>query len=630
MNRILSLFFISFALCAHTAAAADFGYSNGEVGRSKSTVFRLGSQSRQGTAIRIPAEKLSAVDGHNISSVSAAFGTRNIEGGSMRLFITHDLNSEPLVLQSVSYDKALQWCDFSLDAPFTVNASDGDLYIGYYAELPGNSPLLVGDKTATSEGLVFGILDGQWIDIHSQGYGNPAIKFTVDDSPAVTDIILRPIDFNVYMKAGGEYEFSGSIYNYGNEDLKSFDLSIQIGEEAPQSTHYEGLNISQCQSMEFNLPTLSSETEGSKNIKVEISNINGASDFDNSDNAFDASAYFYPENMERNILFEGFTGMACGNCPSGHAIIHNFLQNDLEVPVIEVMHHSGYQPDLLTNDYTQAYTYLYGASQTYAPAIMVNRNAVSEIGVVPVMNTTASNLSKAYSYAVQQEPYVSLALDTEFDETTRLLKMQLKSYVHNDLPSDNNAINILLIQDNMTNDYFFQNGAGTGYVHANVMRDAPLGNAWGLQIPADNIKAGSEIVWTGEYTIPEGYTTSYLSGSSIPEIPAYPKDMYLVAYTSSFGSTPSDFNIYNSIKVKMGDKHTQNGIVASIGYVPADTNDAQIYYSNGMIMVEGGYDSISVYSMEGREVGTHALTPGIYVVKVVKGNNTITKKISVR
>lgn len=630
MNRLLSLFFIAFALCAHTASAADFGYSNGEVGRSKSTVFRLGTELRQGIAIRIPAEKLASLDGQNISSVAAAFGTRNIEAGTMRLFIAHDLNADPVVLQNISYDKALQWCDFKLEVPFTINASEGDLYIGYYAELPKTASLLVGDKTDTSEGMVFGISDDKWVDIHNQGYGNPALKFTVDDAPAITDVILHPIDFNVYLKAGNEYEFSGSLYNYGTEPVKDFDLSIQIGDATPESTHFDGLNISQCQSLEFKLPTLYSATDGTQNIKVEISNINGAADADNTDNAFDISAYFYPENMERNILLEGFTGMACSNCPSGHSTIHNFLQNDLGTPVIEVMHHSGYQPDLLTNDCTQAFTYLYGADMTYAPAIMVNRTTVPEIGAVPVMNTTASNLTKAFGYVLQKEPYVSLALETDFDESTRLLKMRLKSYVHNDLPSEKNSINILLIEDNMTHDYFYQSGAGTGYVHANVTRDAPMGNPWGIEIPTVNTKAGVETVWTGEYTIPAGYTTTYMSGSSIPEIPAIPQNMYLVAYTSSFGSTPTDFNIYNSIKVKVGESLSQNGIVSGIGSISADDNEANIYYADGMIIVEGGYDSLSVYNMEGRQVGVSGLTTGIYVVKAVKGNTTITKKIAVR
>lgn len=631
MNRLLSLFFISFALCAHTASATDFGYSNGEVGRSKSTVFRLGSNPRQGIAMRIPSEKLAALDGHNISSIGAAFGTRNIDAGTMRLFITHDLNADPMVLQAATYDKALQWCDFKLDSPITINAADGDLYIGYYAELPTTASLLVGDKTDTSADMVFGILDDKWVDIHNQGYGNPALKFTVDDAPAVTDIILRPIDFNVYMKVGSEYGFSGMLYNYGTEPIKDFDLSIQIGDGTPESTHFGGLNISQCESLKFDLPTLSSTAEGSKTIKVEISNINGASDADNSDNAFDMSAFFYPENMERNILLEGFTGMACVNCPSGHNTIHNFLQSNPDVPVIEVMHHSGYQPDLLTNDFTQEYTFFYGSNVTYAPAVMVNRTTVPEIGSVPVMNTTNSNLSKAFDYVLEKEPYMSLALETEFDESTRLLKMQLKSYVHNDLPSADNAFNILLIQDNMTNEYFYQSGAGTGYVHTNVNRGGAMGtNPWGISIPAERTKAGSEIVWKGEYTIPSGYTTTYMSGSSIPEIPALPEDMYLVAYTGSFGEMPADRNIYNSIKVKVGDSLSQNGMVAGIGSVATENKDANIYYADGMIIVEGGYDSLSVYNMEGRQVGVSDLTTGIYVVKAVKGNTTVTKKIAVR
>ena len=628
--RFLSILLITFAICANTAVAAEFGYSNGEVGRSKSTVFRLGTETRQGAAIRISSNKLESLDGHQISTVSAGFGTRNVEAGSMYLFIAHDLNADPVYVQSISFDRALQWYDFALETPFTINAADGDLYIGYYGDLPSNASLLIGDKTNTSPEMIYGIYDNKWVDLHNSGYGNPAIKFTVADAPAVTDIILHPVDFSVYMSAGEEYDFTGTLYNYGTEPIKDFDLAITIGNGEPQTSHVEGVNIAQCGSLDFNLPTLSSDTEGQKNIKVVVSNINGVSDADASDNSFDMAAYFYPENMERNILLEGFTGMACGNCPTGHSTINSFLAANPELPVIEIMHHSGYQADLLTTDCTNDFTYLYGGS-TYAPAIMVNRTAVPELSSVPVVNTTLANLSKAFTYALQQEPYVSMSLETEFDEDTRVLKMRLKSYVHNDLPSERNTINILLIQDNMTNDNFYQSGAGTGYVHRHVTRDAPMGNSWGYEIGADKAKAGAEIVWEGEYTIPAGYTTTHMSVANVPEIPAYPQDMYVVAYTSSFGDTPANFNIYNCVKANVGESYTQKGMTSGISAIEADGgNVSAIYYADGMIVVEGGYDTLSVYNMDGRQVGNHALSPGIYVVKAVKGGIVTTKKISVR
>ena len=76
-----------------------------------------------------------------------------------------------------------------------------------------------------------------------------------------------------------------------------------------------------------------------------------------SDNFIDGEIIVQPEDIDRKILIEDFTGHKCQNCPDAAAEIHN-IQNTFPNQVVAIAIHAGYfsepnppQAPYLTTDF---------------------------------------------------------------------------------------------------------------------------------------------------------------------------------------------------------------------------------------------------------------------------------------
>lgn len=215
MKKYLTLLCAAAIASGIGANAAQFSYCNGVCNRTSSTPFRLGSSAKQGTAIKLSKEKLTLLKGSTITQISAGYGTSHITDGTLKVFISTNLEGTPLTSQEATIKRAMSWCDTTLDTPYTITGEEDALYIGFTAELDTKATLLLGDQTASSEGTTYGWLNDQWVDLKDQGYGNPVLKFEVDGCDAIHDAVLHPIDLDGYMKVGEKYDFTGYIYNWG-------------------------------------------------------------------------------------------------------------------------------------------------------------------------------------------------------------------------------------------------------------------------------------------------------------------------------------------------------------------------------------------------------------------------------
>lgn len=614
---------------AQALAAIDLGYCTNSVDRNN--IFRIGSAEKQGLAVRLGAGKLAALKGCTISSISTAVGSKRMTDGQIQLFIATAPDAEPLVSQTVAVSAATKWLTFSLDKPYTISGDETSLYIGYTGEISTNSSMLMSDFTADCQGCSYAYKDGVWTDMYGMGYGNASIRIGIDDAPSITDAVMKPLDAEGYFKAGNDYVFTGQLFNFGTETMKSFDLSVSIEGQAPARSHVEGVSIAPGETYDFTLPAWCSESEGSVELSMAVENVNGTPDSDPTDNAFTSSLFCYPSAMERAILLEGFTGQSCSNCPSGHATISQFMETARETPVIEVMHHAGYQPDFFTMDADLDYTYLYGSSSTYAPAMMLNRTTV--MGTVPVMNVTASAIEYAYQLLSASQPYASLSLVSSFDPATRQTTVELSTYAHRDMPTSDMAVNVMLVQDKMVAK---QVPYGEGYIHNAVCRGVLAGNAWGVAIDKAATKAGGRYSWSKTFTMPEAifsdsYDPSKLSEEDVAKRtwPVVPEDMRLVAYVAAYGDTPSSQCIYNAIEVPLGSSMAQGGFPTAIREVEG-RQTPRISVNGGHLSVEGGCEALRVYSLNGTAMDAAALPRGIYIVSIVKEGTVHTMKVSVR
>lgn len=623
--------------------ATSIGYSQEKIERTN--IFRLGSGTTQGQAIRLSKAKLQALKGKTIDFAEFVVGSRQTTNNELNVFITTSLDATPIEKGTVKISRAFEKCKWTLDTPYTITGNEEELYIGYTAEIKESYKLLLSDYSYDIPDCNYGYQDGAWVNTYGMNKGSAYITFNVDGDVDYTDVILGKSNFEGYFKVGNKYDFSVRLVNEGTTTINSFDADVTIGDKT-STYHYDkdsnnkDLSIAPKAKYSFTLPGLDANKEGSQHFSLTVKNINGtAIDIDPSDNSMEKSIYFYPSNMERSILVEGFTGQTCPQCPNGHTNINQAIKNSDE-SIVEVSHHSGYYPDMFTMEEDMAYLFYYNGG-TYAPAMTANRNAYSSIGTAPVVNALENSyISAVISHAAESKPYVSLKLASDLNEQTRELKVKLSIYPHEQLPSDKVLFNVFLVQDSLIG---YQSNGGSNYVHNRVFRGTVTGNSWGVF--AEGLTPGKVTSWEKTITIPEYIHSSYWTedmldngyyGSYKEEqtnIKVDFKNMYLVAFVADYDASDNAKNtIYNCCETKFGETYIQKAFdnTTAIKAVTEKPN-ANITVHNGEVIVNGDYEKLSVYNLAGRQMDANSkLAQGVYIIKVVANGKQTTQKVLVR
>lgn len=610
------------------SAAAEFGYTAGVL--SRDNVFRMGSTAKQGAAMRLPKEKLVMLKGHSISGIKAAFGSRNTSDGNAQLFIATSLTGEPIYKESGKITSiATKWNEYTLATPYVITGEEPELFIGYTLEGQSEAlKMLSADFTADSKGQSFVYTDGEWIDLCGQGFGAVNIRAVINDVPDFTDLVVKDLAYSGYFKAENEYTFTGQVLNFGTQPITSYEIELSLEGSNPQTFSFDNVNIAPGAVADFTLPNYSATAPGKVNMEVKATAVNGGADKDASDNLANVGMFFYPADMERNILFEGFTGQACGNCPRGHQQEHNFMASIQGDPVIEVMHHIGYQPDFFTMAEQSSYLFFYGDGGSFAPAFMMNRAIYPSIDFRPAMNVSDQALALAYTLAHDKQPYVKLALNTDFNHDTKEVTVQLDITNINDLPADQNVFNLLLLQDSIIG---YQSGAGAAYIHNRVSRGSLTNNAWGILVP--NTKAGEVTTWTNTFTLPDSIYSDYdKTNNPMYNIGTVPEHMSIVAYVGSYSTTSyAQHLVYNCVSAKLGDSVEQKGDMSSVSNVTIAAKEVSISVVGRSIEVEGEYTSLQAYTLSGQAVNPAELPgAGVYVVRVQSPSGITVKKFYVK
>ena len=601
--KIYSKLILSTTLCFTATlgnAQTTIGYSNGYANRTEGV--RFGTGATQGMAIRISKEKAQQLKGEKINAIRTIFSTSHTK--NLKFFISKQLGGEPEYTQDIA-KSSTRWKTYDLTTPYTITGEE--FYLGYTCEVTEiYKPHLFDHSQDFGNQLIWAINNDQWQDISNKGLGAANLLFIVDGGKKFTDVTMKQVDANGFYKAGKGYVFGGQIYNFGTEPIESFDLTCQIGESAPSTYSVKDAAIAQGESYDFKMPEYFPTVNGKVPFKVAISNINGSEDADQSDNLSMTSTYIYPENVEKKVLVEGFTGQACGNCPKGHTVLNKALEG-IEEKFVEVSHHAGYQIDAFTMKDDMEYTWFYNNNgSTYAPASMFDRTMVTEgTGSVVFETQDVVTLNEAIRKSQNAEPFIAVKLSNEYDKATRKnqITVQVHTYV---VPSEKeHRLNLFLTQNNIVS---YQSGAGSNYVHNHVFRGA-LNGTWGEKI---DLVEGETVTKTYEYTLPE----EIVSTQSNAKIQAIPEDMHLVAFVSDAAETALDCKVYNTASVKM-----VNDDVTGIGDVVRE-QPSQVVVNGHQVQVSGTYTTAVVYNSLGQQVatlqGTENVTlgKGFYVVSV--------------
>lgn len=597
------------------SAQTIMGYSNGYGKRNNGV--RFGSGTKQGMAIKLSKEKAAALKGSSIAGVRSMFGTTQIS--DFEIFVTRSLEEEPLYKESFS-KASTSWKEFKFSEPIAITGEE--IYIGYTLNVIAESyrPLIFDESVDFGNELFWVYNNGTWQDITEKGYGAPDIQLLIQGAPAVADLIMKPISISGFYKTGEACSFSGEIFNFGNQTVETFEISYQVGNGEPAIYKIENANLAPNSTYKFQLPDYTSKSVGKLPIQLSVNLLNEShTEVDASDNACNTFIHIYPVDVQKKNLIESFTGMTCGNCPTGKTFVKNAIKGR-EDEFVEVSHHAGYYEDAFSMKEDWEYTYFYNDQGLYAPAVMFNRAIFSGSPTAPVFESTDNGKVLTATKAFDNiEPYVSIKTTSDFNPITRECKVTVSVYTYVKPQAATNCLNVFLTQDKMIG---YQAGAGSAYSHEHVFRQSLTGT-WGTEIQlVEGETVTKEFVFTLAETLAPTYRTCAEDWKGAIDWTAVPENMNVVAFVSAFAATATDWFVYNCESTPLYSTAT-----SLLDKVVATESSPRLVVRNGKVHLIGRPANIYVYDISGalmKQVvaGTNEfnLPKGCYVVQITTDN----------
>lgn len=619
MKKLMLSLCLSLACAAAAMADTYLGYTNTHFERTGGV--RLGNSEKQGLAIKLTSEKLDRLRGKRVLGVRAVFGTSNMDG--LEFFVATSLDGEPLYSQAFGGGSP-SWKEFRFDTPVDIGDAD-ELYVGYTLTCMQSYKPLQFDGSKGLSGRSFYYTGSGWFDCQGNGadLGCPNIQVIVDDAD-FTDITLKDLSAGGYYVAGQTYGHGGQVLNFGTVPIGSFDVSFSIGGGEPLVRSFTELDIAPGQTFDFDLGEYAAGEAGNLDFELSVTAVNGAAtDADPADNSVAQAVYVYPAGMRHSLLLEGFTGQMCDNCPAGHQAIAEALAS-YGGDVVEVFHHVGFTPDDFTMAEESFYLNFFSGQQGFAPSFMVNRMTATG-NQAPAQSPNVGSVIATLMQAASVQPYVSVEVNTDYDEARRHVKGSVDVFTHVMPDADTVMVSLFVVQDSILT---YQVNGGSAYAHRYAYRGSLYGQ---VGVRAD-LAEGATVSLPVDYVLPDAIQSTY-SGTLIP---TDPDRMYLVAIVSRYLIAPDgtyDCPVYNAAMVPMcADNHT-----AGIGGVASAPDLAPVVaVDGGRVSVSGDCSRAEVFDSAGRLVrsgsggSVFSLPRGLYVVRASGCGGSVVRKVAVR
>lgn len=236
---------------------------------------------------------------------------------------------------------SLEWL-FLSDESFAIRSNGVDYITGSYAQDVWMEVKIIADLTINQWEA---FLDGTSLGTFSNGINVVASldlfpvegvtgqsTFFVDDvawshePPMLLDLdaALSAVNTSPFAIAGSTTNITGTVRNIGNNPINSFDVTWSNGvDDATMSI--SGLNIPTWGEYAFEHDTPFPVVAGTNNIIVNITNVNGGTDEDVSNNSLTGSMEGINPAPGRKVVIEEGTGTWCGWCPRGEVFIEEMV-----------------------------------------------------------------------------------------------------------------------------------------------------------------------------------------------------------------------------------------------------------------------------------------------------------------
>lgn len=321
--------------------------------------------------------------------------------------------------------------------------------------------------------------------------------------------------------AGENMAIGATMENTGFVTISSFDATWTRGAQTATKS-YTGLSIGFAESYDFAMDVPTALGANTGDITVSITNIDGGVDNDPSDNvgSVDGTVEGVEPVAGRKVVVEEATGTWCQWCPRG-AVMMDYISEkypDIAAPI--AVHN---QDPMVVGAYNTGMVALIGGF----PSGLVNRTH---------NDVDPTTFEKWLIEEMTVPPAVLVSHDVNYDEVTR--KATVESHINFQQALDGDyRVLVVFTQDSVK-------GTGSTYAQVNAYSGGGSGPMGGFEslagtVPAAQIQydhvgraliggfagaagsipaanpAGSEAIFTSEYTIPSAYKVNKMHAITI-------------------------------------------------------------------------------------------------------------------
>ena len=507
-------------------------------------------------------------------------------------------------LPATATDFVLRWWDDAQDPSYPNEyysvyvATAGNTVADFTATTPLYSGVPAADYTKRSVSL--GAYAGQTIYVAFRHYNcTDMFRLNIDDlrigGPEPPEISVT----------GADFVSNGNTATYtATSDVNTFAWYVDgVAQSATGATFSTTL------------------AAGMHVVKVSVTNAAGT-----SSDSVSTFVYTADQVQQRNTLLENFTTGQCQYCPGGHERINQAIANYSD-RIVWVAHHVGYGTDNMTINESNEIARLYNTNSTWAPAMMLDRNAnfsdgAEPGGVVGSVSSNVSTIANAFAAATSAPSLATIEFSQiAYNVNSRELTLTVSGNAA--FVGDAPRLSVYLIEDSIigtqadaTTQSYLQN-----YVHNHVIR-AAISNIWGDADAFTGTSGAYSKSYT--YTLPASMNASHCrvvafvnnNGASLlnRKVMNATQSQYLTSSTLSIAAEPS-------VKVV-----TYPNPATEMAYITAESMIRSYELIDAMGRKVASAENMNANILE---LNVSGLAAGVYFVSVTTDNGVSTERLSV-
>lgn len=590
-KNLLLLFMALMAFAMNAGAVTSscyWGYCNNTV------ADEFGSQTSGKAAIYIPAEVAALYKGKTVTAVRIGLAAMST---NVTAFVTKDLNGTSITTKKggTLYNG---WNEVKFSTPYEI---DGEgFYIGY---IYSGSNKSLGRSNMYSENGCWADLGDGWknyaTDPAYNAYAlNIQAKISGEDMPK--DIAISS-SRTLLVKKGEACQIPFSVTNLSSGLIRKFVLAYSIdgGEEIEKEYNVTfGSNLEK----ELTIDHPGFDELGEHKVNLRIISVDGEKDaYDGNNTAQVTVKVMSVLPLQRLVVEEG-TGTWCGYCPEGIVGMAEMTKKYPDTFIGIAVHK---KDEFTASSYN-------GLTFSAYPNCYVNRVRNSE------MKPSFVVLESVYKKITAVSPKVGVGVSAQFtDESKTKIKATAYTTFYSDMKGMSYRISFVLTESGVMAQQANNYAGGKAEMGGFEKMDS-----WAY-VSMDHIARMNYSFNGYENSVPTSVaadeTTEFTQVLDVPSDVKNVDNTELIALLIDNGTG----QIENAAKVEIGKKTT------GIENVAAETVPG-FALVDGKLSVSGFGGKVSLYDLNGMQVSTENVAPGLYIVKAVDGGKTTVKKVMLK